>query len=214
MSVLEFISSIKWPVTVLLIAAMVTLRVKRNPNILKRLGAWFSGRNIRLNVVGQEFEATIAEIQGSMDAATSPDSELVESVALASGPEGERPTPGAGQTEQEVESARRQAVARVARTAVRLGWHWARGEEGSSEPVVHVRWNQDGHPSLRVFSAEDSAREVMRMLRSLSANPAEYEALQSQLRGILRDRSANPASGQFRSHLPREPRAGEGAEEP
>lgn len=156
MSVLEFIAAIKWPLTVLILAGFAAIALRRSPQTRGSIAAWLHRRNLRLHLAGQEFEATVAETQGSIDAAISPDPALTEAVART--PEGEegQHRPERIAAEKELENARRQAVADVARNAVRLGWQWGRGEQGASEPMTAVSWDDAGHPSLRVFPQRDA----------------------------------------------------------
>jgi hypothetical protein len=200
-SVLEFVSSIKWPVTVLLLAFMATVLLKRNPGTGKSVGAWFSRRNLRLNVAGQEFEATVAETQGSIDVATTPDRDLAEVAVNATQPEQEQRASTHELADQEVENARREAVGRVAQNAVRLGWLWARGDRGASEPVAVVSWGADGQPRLRVIAREDTPAEVALMAANLGHNvdSKAIEALLSQLQHAHAGEVLNRTLSQFRS---------------
>jgi hypothetical protein len=175
---------------------MATVLLKRNPDTRRSMAAWFSRRNLRFNLAGQQFEATIAETQGSIDIATSADSELAEVVARTPETEGEQRVPESELTDQEVENARRQAVAEVAQNAVRLGWQWAQGEHGAATPVVDVTWNEDGRPNLRVLAAArtEEARRVLRLL----LDDAEWKRLQDRSHSNVVKRSQEPSSGQFR----------------
>jgi hypothetical protein len=145
-SALEFAAAIKWPVTVLILAVLATVLLKHNPGTRQSMGAWFNRRNLRLHVAGQEFEATLAETQGSMDLAAGNDAELAATVG----------EPGNGDSEltlQEpnpdlVEAARRTAVERVLRNAVQLGYQWAGSGSGWAHPVVDVEWTESGHPTV------------------------------------------------------------------
>lgn len=144
-SVLEFITSIKWPVTVLLLAGVVLLALRRSPDTRRSMAAWLNRRNIRLHFAGQEIEATIDQIQGSMDVAAENDSALAASVVRselqpAEGAAAE-PSPAA------VEFARRAAIENVLRNAANLGWQWARSGK-NQPPLVEVSWNADGQPTL------------------------------------------------------------------
>lgn len=145
---LEFISSIKWPVTVLLLAAMGTMLLKRNPGTRQSMGAWFSRRNLRLQVAGQEFEATVAETQGSIDLAAGNDRELAEALPDADASEGAQLPADVHSASEAVEAARRAAVESVVRNAVRLGWQWAGGT--GAEPEAVVSWTNAGNPTLRI----------------------------------------------------------------
>lgn len=202
MSALEFAAAIKWPVTVLILAAMATVLLRRSPGTRQSVGEWFRRRNLRLNVAGQEFEATVAETQGSIGAAISPDAELAEAVAPT--PETGEAQDGSGRStiEREVENARRRAVGTLAQNAVRLGWLWGRGERGASEPRAMVTWNGDGQPDLRVFASEDIGTEVRDWLEHLNirSHPSDV----AELRTVLRRQGWTPSGEQPSPTHPRQ----------
>lgn len=184
MSTLEFVSSIKWPVTVLILAAMATVVLKRSPGTRQSVGTWFSRRNLRLNVGGQEFEATVAETQGSIGAAISLDSELAEAAGRSPEAGAEEQSSGSASADREVETQRRKTVGALARNAVRLGWLWGRGEHGASEPLTSVTWDPAGNPMLRVIPKDGAAAEIQRVLndQNISLDRDQVFALRDELR--------------------------------
>lgn len=144
-SVLEFIASIKWPVTVLLLVALGTVVLRGSPGTRRSMGEWISQRNLRLNLGGQEIEATLAETQGRMGLAAETDSQLA----------GENAADGTANDQQgsdsvtpvSVEVARRAAVEDLMRIATLLGWQLARSG-ASAPPDTTVRWGEDGRPVI------------------------------------------------------------------
>jgi hypothetical protein len=96
-------------------------------------------RNIRLNLAGQELEATLAETQGSMAVAAGSDEEIAEL---------------AGRDDTSVEAQgwtrvqlRRDAVEEVMRSSARWGYNIARaGMVSDFNPVVS--WTNDGRPLI------------------------------------------------------------------
>lgn len=138
MGALEFVSSIKWPVTVLLLAGLATRALRRNPAARASIGYWLRSRNVRLRLFGQEIDTSVATTQGSMDVAAEDDLGLA--VAVGGGSEGDPDS-------ADVEIVRRAAVESVMRSAARLGWQLAQ-DGRQTPPELTVRWTEDGHPRL------------------------------------------------------------------
>lgn len=207
MSALEFIAAIKWPVTVLLLAAMATVLLKRNPDTRQSVGTWFSRRNLRVNLAGQEFEATVAETQDSIGAAASPDSELAEAVAGTPVTRDETDSEEQSKRDQEVENARRSAVAAVARNAVRLGWQWGRGEHGAREPVTAVSWDKIGQPTVNLLPRPMSAVDLQSWMlnQNLDITMAEVRRVLAQWKKLQSSgETSDPTAHRPESGLPDE----------
>ncbi|MGW3668736.1 hypothetical protein [Streptomyces sp. NPDC005141] len=157
MSVLEFIASIKWPVTVLLLAALSTVVLRGSPGTRRSMGEWLGQRNLRFSLGGQEIEATLAETQGRLGTAAEPDSQLVggsSATDTASDQQGSDAS-----ASQSVEASRRAAVEDLLRSAALLGWQLAR-KGTSSPPDPTVRWEADGRP---VIESESVTHELSAM---------------------------------------------------
>lgn len=183
MSTLEFIAAIKWPATMLLLASMVTVLLKKNPETRKAWGTWFNRRNLRVNIGGQEIEASLAETRDSIDAAASPDPEVADPATQAANPNGEQQPSAQVRRDRSVENVRREAVATLAQNATRLGWLWARGERGASEPITAVHWDTAGNPSVRVIAKEDIASELQRIIdqQKIRLSAEEIERLRAEI---------------------------------
>lgn len=141
MSVLEFIAAIKWPVTVLILAFTAGRWWHRSPEARTTFRSWIEGRNIRLSVAGQQLEATLADAQRTLIAATGSDDELAqaEPESTADEDEGDR-------SHVSVTMRRREAVEAVLRSAATLGWEAAGGSRPT--PYVQVSWSPEGEPSI------------------------------------------------------------------
>ncbi|MGI5515314.1 hypothetical protein [Streptomyces sp. CA-106131] len=150
MSVLEFISSLKWPVTLLILVGFTSWRARRNPELSKTLKTFFMSRNFRLQAFGADVEATRAEVEtaaaGALAART--DEELAQAA--------EPPASG----EPDVAQLRREAVEAVMTNAVHWGWTVARmGFQNPPNPVI--QWNAEGQPKIEFGTAPmNRAREV------------------------------------------------------
>lgn len=162
-SVLEFIAAIKWPITVLILAGVAALALRRSPRTRGSMGTWLRERNLRLNVAGQEFEATLAATRGSMGVAAENDSNLAAAVADAIEPS----EAAVEQTQETVEAARRAAVETVLRSGVRLGWQLAKSGT-SAPPAVEVHWTDAGTP---IFSV-DPGQQGFNFRRDRHDSPA------------------------------------------
>ncbi|MET7715252.1 hypothetical protein [Streptomyces sp. NPDC005407] len=151
MSVLEFISSLKWPIVVLIISLTALVQLRRSPEARSSFGAWFRGRNFRVQVAGQEFEATLADTVDNMTAAASGDVQLA---AHAQSPhesgistEGDESPGGQLSGEADLTGLRRSAVEAVMRNAAQWGFEMA--QMGfRSPPDPQVRWADDGTPEI------------------------------------------------------------------
>ena len=169
-STLEFIAAIKWPVTVLLLAALATVVLKGSPRTRRSMGEWLGQRNLRLSLGGQEIEATLAETQGRMGVAAETDSQLAGDSTTDTA--SDQPSADAS-TPQSVEAARRAAVEDLMRSAALLGWQMARNG-GASPPDVAVHWGPDGRPVIESHAVTDGpgvAPSDPTLVRRLLAGP-------------------------------------------
>ncbi|MET9120188.1 hypothetical protein [Streptomyces sp. NPDC004528] len=160
MSVMEFISSLKWPIVVLIIGLTAMRQLRRSPETRSSLAEWFRRRNFRVQVAGQELEMTLADTVDNMTAAASGDGQLA---AYAQGPgEGRAsneadPAPKEDPTgETDLTGLRRSAVEAVMRNAAQWGWEMAQSGF-RSPPDPQVRWTDDGTPEI-MFGTGSSNR--------------------------------------------------------
>ncbi|GGW15073.1 hypothetical protein GCM10018980_40530 [Streptomyces capoamus] len=161
MSVLEFISSLKWPVVVLVIGLTAMVQLRRSPVARSSIIAWFKGRNFRMRVAGQEFETTIPsplDMVDNMTTAASGDAQLAARSPRERGTPAEdnEPRGGTAPVETELTGLRRSAVEAVMRDAAQWGWQMA--QMGfHSPPDPEVQWTEDGTPQI-MFGAGSSGR--------------------------------------------------------
>ncbi|MFI0897100.1 hypothetical protein [Streptomyces sp. NPDC020983] len=154
MSALEFIVAIKWPATILTMAVVLLAILRWSSGTRQAISIWLGQRNVRVNLAGQEIEATLAETQGSMDLAAGNDNELAGTVALAE-PISDGTDQLAPFAPEAVELLRRAAVENIVNSAVRLGWQWSR--QGGAEPEVTVSWTSEGHPTVSLAPTSPSS---------------------------------------------------------
>lgn len=178
MSALEFIVAIKWPATILIMAAVLLAILRWSAGTRHAISIWLGQRNVRVHLVGQEIEATLAETQGGMDLAAGNDSALAGTVALAE-PISDAPGQLPPFTPEAVELLRRAAVESIVNSAVRLGWQWS--QSGSAEPEVTVSWTSEGHPRVSLVPAASGASN------------AESDALTLRATGITSEADARVA---------------------
>ncbi|MGW4886921.1 hypothetical protein [Streptomyces murinus] len=169
MGVLEFISSLKWPIVVLVVFLAAITKLRRSPEARASLGAWLRTRNLRFRIAGQEFESTLADTLDNMTTAASGDGQLAGYAPLParSLADGEERALHQTLPADELTDLRRSAVEAVMRNAARWGWEMAQiGHQ--SPPNPQVRWTDDGTPEI-LFGAgtlRPDAREWYRTIRS------------------------------------------------
>lgn len=148
MSVLEFISSVKWPITLLILVGFTSWRVRRNPNLAETFKSFVMSRNFRLQAFGADVEATTAETAAAGGLAARTDDELAQ-VADPSAP---------GQPD--VAQIRREAVESLMTSAAQ--WGWSMAQMGfKTPPNPAIQWNADGQPEIAFGSGGgDSARQA------------------------------------------------------
>ncbi|BBB01058.1 hypothetical protein RVR_8297 [Actinacidiphila reveromycinica] len=138
MSVLEFISSLKWPVVVLVGIFVVSRGFKRNPDMGAWFRRWLDSRDVRGRVGPAEFEANLNATRDALVTAAASDDVL----AAADQPVSDLLVPSPDTT-----ALRRDAVEVVMRTAARWGWDMA--DMGFRNPPVPViQWDDDGTPKI------------------------------------------------------------------
>lgn len=134
MSVLEFIASLKWPVTVLLLVGLASWRLRRSPELGHSIRALIGSRSIRLNIAGQEVE--LGEAAGAATFAAAPDEALTEITSQRD-------------AEQDITEIRREAVEEAMNAAALYGWHAARS--GAARlPDLSLQWDERGQPEMGV----------------------------------------------------------------
>jgi len=75
-SILEFISSLKWPIVVPVIGFTAMSQLRGTPEARSSLAEWFRRQNFRFHVADQELEMTLADTVDNMTAAASGDGQL------------------------------------------------------------------------------------------------------------------------------------------
>ncbi|WP_280877907.1 hypothetical protein [Streptomyces pseudovenezuelae] len=143
---MEFISSLKWPITVLILAVGAYWTVKRNQGLKVELKQFLATRNVRAVVGGQELEFTHAEAAVAL--AAQPDEHLMRLEEES----GVRTLA----TTSEVTRLRRGAIEGIMRDAAVWGWRVGRtGSERPPNPVI--RWTEDGVPEIHTSPEQAEA---------------------------------------------------------
>lgn len=206
MTQLQFLAAIKWPVTVLLLALLATVALKRSPGARNAMGSWLRERDVRVNIAGQEIEATRTATQASMDLAADSDTELAEVVTEPKPSDEDEQPQRSGPTLEAIklEIARRAVVENVALNAIRLGWEWGRTHDAAPElsvewiegsPSLHVREpasGPDGNSRVvvsaprRSVSADKALLAMRTFLAAFANHSAEIVAQQDALRDAVR----------------------------
>jgi hypothetical protein len=139
MSVLEFISSLKWPIVVLVVLAWASRAPNKHPDLARRLAAYLDRRDIRGKAGPVEFEAiTPAAI---VQAAAASDDELA--VLAAEDQDSEEET----RSRPDLSILRREVVEQLLHSSAQWGWEMAQlGFRTPPDP--QVRWTDDGRPEI------------------------------------------------------------------
>ncbi|MFF3871211.1 hypothetical protein [Streptomyces sp. NPDC001978] len=182
MSVLEFISSLKWLVTLLILVVFISWRARRNPDLSNTLKTFVMSRNFRLQAFGADVEATRAEVEtavaGALAART--DEELAEAAEpAASG-------------EPDVAQLRREAVEAVMTSAAHWGWSMAQmGFKNPPNPAI--RWDEEGQPKI-VFGSSDLTRRVIpaAWARRTLKDPEEQKVIEEWFRLLHSSQRSTP----------------------
>ncbi|MGP4043980.1 hypothetical protein [Streptomyces sp. 2A115] len=147
MSVLEFIASLKWPLTVVVLALLAARMLTRTPELNKDARRMFGNKNVRLNIAGQEIEMTHAAVNDSVAAAAQTDQDLIQR-AGAMPPEDQR----------NIVQIRREAIEDVMRGGAQWGWDAAKA--GFEEPPkLKIKWTAEGEPKIVLASVLDAGLE-------------------------------------------------------
>lgn len=139
MTDLEFISSLKWPIVVLVLAGAATIKLRKKPQFWTWLQGWLDRRNIHAQAFGAQLQTTDAAAPAA--AVTAPDAEL---------PDGDA---------QEI---RREAAEQLMRQAAMWGWHAHR--VGAPIPVPTI--DTMGELPVISFSTESPAQQQSALLRA------------------------------------------------
>lgn len=169
MSVLEFISSIKWPIVALVALAVVARGSKKHPGWREWIKKYIEGRDISGRAGPFELQTSTPGGQAIVQAAASSDEQVAQAAreALTATPDGT-----SGGAPVDVAALRRDLVEEVIRNAAQWGWEMA-GMGFRSPPVPYVRWSAEGEPEIRFgASAEVSASD--RLLRALANAPDRH----------------------------------------
>lgn len=151
-SVLEFIAALKWPITVLLLVGLAVWRTRRNPELAEYLKRFMAGRNVRVNIGGQELELSAAE--AAVRTATQSDIELGEAAEEAA-------TIGDAESTvpRDVTEIRREALETVLVEAAHWGWNMA--EMGFQiPPKPEIAWDNADQPRI-LFTQENLSKEEL-----------------------------------------------------
>lgn len=156
MSVLEFISSLKWPVVVLVGIFVVSRGFKRNPDMGVWFRRWLDSRDVKAKGAGFELEATASRaVAAAASVAAASDERLVAELdASVTQADGEPASPA------EVEGLRREAVETLMRDAASWGWEMA-GMGFRTPPDPQVEWDIDGYPTIRYGAGGLISRTVV-----------------------------------------------------
>lgn len=167
MSVLEFISSLKWPIVVLVLIATVWRAFKKHPGAGRWFADYLESRDLRGKAGPVEFEAmTKAAVEQAAAITAASDEEL----AAIAGPaeqalfdeEPSRPDPTV---------LRREVVEGLMRTSARWGWEMA--QMGfRTPPNPHIEWSEDGHPSI-MFGSGTALEQMLAARPPTHLTPAE-----------------------------------------
>lgn len=142
MSVLEFISSVTWPITVLLLVTVGYVIIKRDKGLRAFIKHVISNRDMRMSAPGLDIEFTRAE--SAAELAAQPDEQLLQVVSDSGAAVGIND----GSIEpRDATLLRREAVEEVLREAAELGWHFAKTTNGGP-PELAIRWDEDGRPDV------------------------------------------------------------------
>jgi hypothetical protein len=144
MSVLEFISSLKWPVVLLAMFFWIARALKKNPGFRDWFKHWVENHDFRGKIGPAELEAFSRESE-LVQAAAATDEELAE-LAGADRP-GTEDVPTAVTTTA-VAALRREVVEEVIRSAAQWGWETAH-MGFRTPPNPRVEWTDDGRPVIR-----------------------------------------------------------------
>jgi uncharacterized membrane protein YccC len=146
--ILEFISSLRWPITVLVLAGGGYWAAKHNKGLQQTLREMFTKRNMRLNLGGQEFEISgVAEIAETAALAAQSDAQLARMAAEEDSPR-----------RSDVTEMRRDLLELVVQSAAHWGWRAAKaGVEMPPEPIV--TWTEDGVPEIRFKEYEPPRKQ-------------------------------------------------------
>ncbi|WP_210587153.1 hypothetical protein [Streptomyces sp. GESEQ-35] len=140
MSVLQFISSVKWPLLILILVAFSWWRLRKNPVLAATLQKVLEGRSVRISLAGQEVELTRVEEAAAI--AASSDAEIIRAATTDGDGEG-----GLATDEIDVVQFRRAAVEQLMARAAEWGWNAAR-EGFRYRPRPAIKWNLDGQPEI------------------------------------------------------------------
>lgn len=145
MSVLEFISSLKWPIVLLVMLAVLVRGIKRNPEFGEWLRNWLDRRDVSAKFGG------LAEVQASSKNA-------VEQAAAVSAASDYELTAIAAEAEPQrvmdpelmgydPAELRREVVEDLMRTSAQWGWEMA--QMGfRTPPDPHIEWSDSGTPHI------------------------------------------------------------------
>jgi hypothetical protein len=136
MSVLEFVSSLKWPIVVLTVLGYGARLVKTHPGVGTWLKAWLDRRNINAQVLGAQLQTTDSTPPAAV--MTAPDDAL---------PEGQA---------QEI---RREAAEQLMRQATAWGWHAHRVGARMPVPQIEMRGDQPVITFADYLTARPSAQQ-------------------------------------------------------
>jgi hypothetical protein len=180
-SVLEFIASLKWPITVLVALFVVTRAFTSDPGKGQALADWLNKRNVRANIGGQELEFTMAGTEDAAATVTAPDEQLAASIAGST-----EPGTGSGiavPTDEAVVQMRREAAEELMRNAARWGWDAA--QMGfTTPPVPQIDWQGD-RPVIRFGIGARTSQMARNLAHTVFQNMKDNPELAQRLEALL-----------------------------
>lgn len=146
MSVLEFISSLKWPFVVLVALLVMSRALRKSPGLGEWARSWLDKRDVRGKVGPAEFEATASQAAVEQAAAVTAASDEELAAIVAAEPQQEAPDT-APASQPDVSVMRRENVESLLRASAQWGWEMA--QMGfRTPPDPHVQWTEDGRPEI------------------------------------------------------------------
>lgn len=200
MSVLEFISSIKWPIVALILLGVIVRGVKKNPGFGQWLRDWADRHDFSGKAGPVQFQATSkAAVEDAAAVTAASDAELSAIAAASEQQDALDPD----LVFYDPSELRREVVEGLMRTSARWGWEMA--QMGfRTPPDPQVRWTHDGRPEITptpltpleqlaalraptVLTAEEVARRAAATPEPELTNEDRQAAIRRRLEEVRRD---------------------------
>jgi hypothetical protein len=202
MSVLEFISSIKWPIVALILLGVIVRGVKKSPSFGQWLRDWLDRRDVSGKAGPLEFQAmSKAAVEQAAAVSAASDAEI-NAIAAASETQAVLDPELMGYDTAEL---RREFVEDLMRASAQWGWEMA--QMGfRTPPDPQVRWTDDGRPQImfgagtaitralvtpaqRVLTPAEVARRAAAAPEPEISNEDRQAAIQRRLEALRREES-------------------------